>query len=54
MKLVYWSVRYPKIIGGVGIKGDNVILARCVFHFIREQENLVYDPNNNISINVDV
>ena len=27
-----------------------VILARCKFHSIREHENLVWDPRNNMSI----
>ena len=27
-----------------------VKLARCGFHFIREYENLVQDPSNNISM----
>ena len=33
--------------GGKGGKERIVILARCVFHFTREHENLVYDPGNN-------
>ena len=30
--------------------GGIFILARCEFLFIREHENLVYDPSNNKSI----
>ena len=40
MELVYWSVRLVRG-EGIGIKGGMgvlVILARCVFHLIREDE----------------
>ena len=36
--------------GQRGWKEGIVTLARCLFHFIREHEKLVKDPNNNISI----
>ena len=40
---------YPIRKDGYGIKGmdgDNVILASCEHHFIRENENLVQHPSN--------
>ena len=41
MELVYWSVcSYSKTGRGLGKVGI-VILARCVFHFILEHENLI-------------
>ena len=49
------DVEYMWIVtrGGGGVKkveGGIVILARCKFHFIREHENMVQDPCNNISV----
>ena len=35
-----------------GLREGIVHLARCVFHFIREHENLVYYPSNNLFINI--
>ena len=44
MWLIYWSVRSSSSRGGDGLKsvdGGYRYLASCVFHFIREHENLV-------------
>ena len=44
MKLQYWTVCSSSMMGGDevnGLKGAIVILARCVFHLMRDNENLV-------------
>ena len=44
MELIYWPVRSSSRNGGDGVKGVEgkiVILARCVFQFMRKHENLV-------------
>ena len=50
--VVYWSVSSSRGRGGDGLKrveGGIFILAHCKYHFIKEHENLVYDPTNIIS-----
>ena len=53
--VIYWSVCLSRRRGGDAVKGwrkGMFILVSYKFHFIREHDNLVYDPNNNKSINV--
>ena len=53
MELIYKLVRSSRRSGGdwvKGVEGEIVILAHCVFHFIRVHDNLVQHPSNNISI----
>ena len=38
--------------GYVGLMVGIVILASCEYHFLREQENVVQHPSNNISISL--
>ena len=51
MELNYWSFRSSSRRGEDGVRwvdggrGCIVILARCKFNFIREQENLVQHPS---------
>ena len=50
MDLIFWSVRSPKRRGGGGLKvGMEDIVSSLI---IREHENLVQHPRNNISITV--
>ena len=51
MELFYWSVNLTSKEGGDGVKGLKgkiIILACCVFYFIREHENQVLNPINDI------
>ena len=52
MELIYWSVGLSSKRGGKGVNamdGGIFILARCVFDFIREHENLMYYPSISVS-----
>ena len=50
--LVTWNSFIGQFVNPIegGWKEGIVILARCKFHFIRENEDLVWDPSSNIPI----
>ena len=51
-RVLIWNSFIGQVVHPLGGKGMevNVILARCKVHFIREHENVVQHPSNNISI----